>query len=254
MNASNEHVVDELPRLLTGEADRATVAAVSTHLRSCEDCRDQLVEVIVGHAALASAATYAPRLVDPELTGAPRLTDSAPEFPIDLSAVFAQIRSEVEVEEPAAAPADDLTARRRSNNARRNWLIAAAAVVVLGGGAGTYLATSGGSSHPVTRDVALAAFDQGTTTASAQMIGGDELSLDASSLPQLPVGHYYEVWLTNPARTSMAPIGLLDADRKADFTVPASEMSAYAAVEVSVQDTAGQGAFSGESVLRGSYA
>ena len=52
----------------------------------------------------------------------------------------------------------------------------------------------------------------------------------------------------------MAPIGVLDADRKASFSVPASELSSYAAVEISVQDTAGVGTYSGQSVLRGSYA
>jgi hypothetical protein len=46
---------------------------------------------------------------------------------------------------------------------------------------------------------------------------------------------------------------VLDADRKASITVPDSEMSTYAAIEVSVQDTAGIGAYSGHSVLRGSY-
>ncbi len=250
------HVIDELPLLLTGEADRATVAAVSAHLRMCEDCRDELIEVIAGHAALTSAAKYAPDLVDPVVADAApagRSEVSGPRAaPIDLSSVFAQVRAEVDAE--AETPADDvvrpLVARTRS---RRTWLAAAAAVVVLGGGAGAYFAVSG-SSSPAGQHVALSAFDKGTTSASARLIGGDELTLDASSLPRLAAEQYYEVWLTNGARTAMAPIGLLDADRKASFAVPATEMASYAAVEVSVQDTSGVGSYSGQSVLRGSYA
>ena len=33
------HVQDELPGLLTGDADPATIEAVSQHLHECEQCR-----------------------------------------------------------------------------------------------------------------------------------------------------------------------------------------------------------------------
>jgi hypothetical protein len=72
--------------------------------------------------------------------------------------------------------------------------------------------------------------------------------------PALGAGRYYEVWLTNGARTSMAPIGVLGSDGTAEFRVPATEMATYAAIEVSVQDTNGVGTYSGHSVLRGNYA
>jgi hypothetical protein len=238
----NGHVFDELPQLLTGEADRATVAAVSTHLRGCEDCREELIAAIAAHAALMSAAKYAPELAEAGRTSS-ELTPSSDDLAQipDLSAVFAQIRGEVD------------TSARTTRQPRRIWLVAAAAVVVLGlGGTGAYLATS--SSSQPSRALSLQAFGQGTTSASARLIGADKMTLDASSLPALPAGHYYEVWLTNATRTSMAPVGLLAADRTARFTIPPSEMSAYAAVEVSVQDTSGVGTYSGHSVLRGTYA
>ena len=60
MTESNEHVFDELPRLLDGEADRATVSAVSIHLRGCEDCQQELISAVVAHSALSSAVRIAP--------------------------------------------------------------------------------------------------------------------------------------------------------------------------------------------------
>jgi Anti-sigma-K factor rskA len=236
------HVFDELPQLLTGEADRATVAAVSTHLRGCDDCREELIAAIAAHAALMSAAKYAPELADAgRVPNTPQPgSDQSSQRP-DLSALFAQVRAELDESAPA---------RRRP---RRAWLVAAAAVLVLGlGGTGAYLASS--SSSQPSRALSLQAFGDGTSSASAKLIGDDQMTLDASSLPKLSAGRYYEVWLTNVARTSMAPVGVLGADRTARFTIPASEMSSFAAIEVSVQDTAGVGTYSGHSVLRGTYA
>jgi hypothetical protein len=257
MSEPGEHVFDDLPLLLSGDADRATVTAVSAHLQTCADCRDALIAALAAHAALRSAARFAPELaivqpVEPvaapangegaenmaaETTAGAFLIDGIDEP--DLSAMFAQVRAEA-AREPA----------RRQHR----WLVAAAAAVILAlGGTGTYLAVDH-SSTASGRALSLAAFDQGTTTASARLVGDDRMIVDASALPALGDGRYYEVWLTNGARTSMAPVGVLDADRKASISVPASEMSTYAAVEVSVQETAGVGAYSGHSVLRGSYA
>ena len=72
----NGHVFDELPQLLTGEADRATVAAVAAHLRDCDDCRDELIAAVAAHAALTSAAQFAPG------TGRTRSTRSRARGPI----------------------------------------------------------------------------------------------------------------------------------------------------------------------------
>jgi anti-sigma-K factor RskA len=284
----NAHVFDELPLLLTGEADRSTVAAVAVHLRECEDCRNELIAAITAHAALMSAARYVPELAAPrrvthdrfdldDRSGDPDLfevSDSDSPEPPDLSAVFAQIRAEANAAGNSAVEVDDDTddgspppaIKHRQQRERRQsrskpgvsrprvWLAAAAAAVVLGLGAGVTYAVESGPSTPTTRALSLQAFDQGVTNGSARLIGNNELSLDASTLPVLSTGRYYEVWLTNGSRTSMAPVGVLDADRKATITVPASEMSTYAAIEVSVQETSGVGSYSGHSVLRATYA
>jgi hypothetical protein len=259
MSEPNEHVFDDLPLLLSGDADRATVTAVSAHLQTCADCRDALIAALAAHAALRSAARFAPELAIVEPFAAPGSTGgsdsgaTADVFPIgradepDLSAMFAQVRAEAAREQPRHHAREPVRRQQR-------WLVAAAAAIILAlGGTGTYLAVEHSSSASG-RSLSLAAFDQGTTAASARLVGSDRMIVDASALPALGGGRYYEVWLTNGARTSMAPVGVLDADRKASISVPASEMSTYAAVEVSVQETAGVGAYSGHSVLRGSYA
>jgi hypothetical protein len=246
-------VFDDLPQLLTGEADRTTVLRVTAHLRECDDCRDELVAAIGGHAALMSAAKYAPELVDLD---APALAAGGDVSPIpapDLSALFAQVRAEVDTQAPADLDRGRAT-RASRRPARRPWLTAAAAVLLIGVGGGSYLAVNATQTGSPSRSLSLAAFDEGTSSASATLVGNDHMRLDATSLPQLGAGSYYEVWLTNSARTAMAPVGVLNADRKASITVPAAEMASYGAIEVSVQNTAGVGSYSGHSVLRGSYA
>ena len=241
---SDEHVFDELPLLLSGEADRATVTAAAAHLRGCDDCRQELISSVVSHAALTSAVRFAPELADSFPLAGPDLL-SADELP-DLSSMFAQVRSET-----VTVPSQ--TSRSRSRRVPARWLVAAAVVATAGVGGGIALANSGSTSAP-TRSVALAAYDRGTTPATVKLVDGDEMKLDASSLPALGSGQYYEVWLTDAARKNMAAVGQLNPKGEGNFTVPASVMKTYSAVEVSVQQTASTGGYSGVSVLRGSYA
>jgi Anti-sigma-K factor rskA len=235
----SEHIFDELPLLLSGEADRTAVSAAATHLRACEDCRQELISAVVAHAALSSAVRYAPGLADSFLVAPPgtSLTDELP----DLSSMFAQVRSE------AASPAVVRPVRR----VQARWLVAAAAVVAVGVSGGI-VATSGHGSAP-SRSVALSAYDRGTSAATAKLVDDREMKIDAASLPALGNGQYYEVWLTDAARKKMAAVGQLDQKRRGDFTVPTSVMNIYSALEVSVQQTSSTGGYSGVSVLRGSY-
>jgi hypothetical protein len=243
----SEHVFDDLPQLLSGEADRRVVTAAAAHLRSCDDCRDELISALVAHAALMSAVRFAPDLAtSPEPIESPiKAVHGGVPLP-DLSAVFAQVRAETGTED---APAKG----RLRPIARYRWL-AAAAVVLVGVAAGGILAAErSGSSQAPERSIALRAYDEGTSNATAKLVGSDQMRLDASSLPALANGRYYEVWLTNHARTAMAPVGQLNTSGMGTFTVPSSEMANYGAIEVSVQSTAGVGNYSGVSVLRGIY-
>ena len=227
------HLTDDLPRLLTGEATREEVLAAAEHLRSCPDCQQELVSAVVAHASLTSAQRFAPEVV------APAHDDVEPAGPLpDLSGVFAQVRREA----AGAVPT------------RRRWRIAAvaaAAAVVVGGAAvaAVELSNSGGSGSGTT--VRLAAFQDGRQPATAE-VKGNTMHLDASKLPRLDQQHFYEVWLTDRGRTRMWPLGAIGTANRAALPVPASVMARYAAIEVSVQ-RANETGYSGVSVLRGTY-
>jgi len=231
----NGHISEELPRLLTGEASRETVFEAAAHLRECTDCQQELVSAVVAHASLTSAQRFAPEVVHTERSEA----DQAVALP-DLSAIFAQVRDEAVH-----------TQRRAFRLPSRAWIGAAAAVLVVGAGVGTFAAVSG-SDHARGQAVALAAFHDGTTDAQAR-IAGDSITVNASSLPKL-AGKRYEVWLTNPERTQMQPIGWIGTDGRADLTVPSDLVARYSDIEVSVQPVASTGyEYSNVSVLRGAY-
>jgi hypothetical protein len=237
------HIHDELPLLLSGEADRATVTAAAAHLRGCVDCRDELITALTAHAALSSAARVAPTTAAPPAPTQPTPgTESAPELP-DLSSMFAQVRHEVDT--PNASTAG-------SPRWRGRWL-AAAAVVGLAAGGGGVLAAEHAGHGPSSRAVALAAYDRGTQAASAKIVGGDQMKLDATALPSLPQGKRYEVWLTDAARQHMQPLGWVGSNGRSDLTVPADLITRFSAIEVSVQDVNAPYLYSGVSVLRGSY-
>jgi len=227
------HFVDEIPRLLTGEATRDEVLAAAEHLRGCPDCQQELVSAVVAHASLTSAQRFAAEVV------APAHDDAEPAGPLpDLSDVFAQVRREA----------------GSSAVGRRRWRVAAAAAaaaVVIGGTtvAVVEMNDSGGS-LPAT-NVALAPFHDGTRPAEVT-VRGSTMKVDATRLPRLDAQHFYEVWLTDKGRTAMWPLGAIGRDNRAQLPVPASVMARYAAIEVSVQRS-NQTGYSGVSVLRGTY-
>jgi len=235
------HISEELPRLLTGEANRDTVFDAAAHLRECADCQQELVSAVVAHASLTSAQRFAPEVVQTDRSHADPEEDLA--LP-DLSAVFAQVRQE----------ADSPVSRARGRVGRlpvRALIGAAAAVIVIGGGIGTYAAVNGGGGTPG-QAVALAPYQRGTTTAEAHIAGG-AITLNAHSLPKL-AGKRYEVWLTNSARTQMQPIGWIGANGKANLTVPSDLLARFSDIEVSVQPVSSPDyQYSNVSVLRGAY-
>jgi Anti-sigma-K factor rskA len=236
---SSTHITDELPRLLSGEADRATVLESAAHLRNCVDCQQELVSAVVAHASLASARRFAP-----EVVGRDRVPASGSGRPLpDLSALFEQVHREASRPAPPVEPA---------GRSRRRYLVAAAAAVLIAGGAVGYVALSGDSTGSA-RTVALSAFDKGSSSAVARMSPDGELLIDASSLPQL-TGRRYEVWLTDADRTAMQPVGWIAADGTGDIRVPEDLMHRFSDIEVSVQKVDARSYdYSGTSVLRGAY-
>jgi Anti-sigma-K factor rskA len=240
----SNHISDELPRLLTGDANREAVLAAAEHLRSCPDCQQDLVSAVVAHAALTSAHRFAPEIVAPgsEPGGEP-VGEVEPTGPLpDLTSVFAQAHQDA-AKPPAPA-----------HNRRRLIAVAAAAAVIVGGGA-TVTAVELGSSGSSARSVALKPYVRGQApTASARanvVIDNSRVRVDASKLPSLDSRHVYELWVTNEDRTKMQAVGTF-ANTKAEMTVDHKVLSQYNDFEVSVQkinDTQ----YSGISVARGQY-
>jgi hypothetical protein len=203
----------------------------------------------VAHASLSSAQRFAPEIVaellpggsndSPETAGA---GDAAPpERPLpDLSAVFEQVRRET-VQPDASSHAQP---RRRAR-----WLVAAAAaVVVVAGGITIYEVVA--SSSETGRTVRLAPFGVGHTGGSAHIDGGT-ITVNAASLPDLD-NKFYEVWLTNGARTEMQPVGWIGTDGIARIAVRTGMLVKFPDLEVSVQDPAKGYRYSNVSVMRGS--
>src|SRR5580692_832526 len=193
-----EHVFDDLPQLLSGEANRDTVNAVAEHLRSCDDCRDELISALVAHAALTSAVRFAP-----DLAAAPEPTNESTKEPTrdpvravialpDLSAVFAQVRAEADADAIDSLAEHRAGPGHRAARARRYRLLAVAAVVILGLAGGAVAIADHSSSGPSQRSVALDAYGVGTSAATAHLVGTNQMKLDASSLPELGAGRYYE--------------------------------------------------------------
>jgi anti-sigma-K factor RskA len=231
----SQHVSDDLPRLLTGNATRDETMAAAAHLRSCPDCQQDLVAAVVAHASLSSARRFAAPVASAE--GAEAQPEPMP-LP-DLSALFAEVR------EDAAKP--------KSANRRRALLaVAAAAVLATAGGITIAETLSDTPSGPAATTVALRSIDPSTHASAEVTVTGDRMHVDATSLPKLDAGHQYEVWLVDPADDQLRPLGYVGSDRTAELTVPAPVMAQYTSVAISLQQN-NQVEFSGDLVVRGSY-
>jgi hypothetical protein len=254
----SEHIFDELPLLLTGEADRATVAAVALHLRDCADCQQELISALVAHASLSSAARFARDAASTVVASAPSVAPAQPRTLPEMSVVFAQVRAEVDADTatqssspsaPAAAPAR--TARSaRTPNRRGRWLAAAAVAAVVTGG--TLVAVQQLGQPSSGRKIQLAPYDKGSIAASATL-ASDRMKIDATALPKPSAGQGYEIWLTDAARKNLQPIGWIGADGHSTITLPTTLARKFTNIEVSVQSVEKPYLFFGTSVLRGAY-
>jgi predicted anti-sigma-YlaC factor YlaD len=233
-----DHMSDDLPRLLTGDATREEVMIAAEHLRMCPDCRQELVSTVVGHASLTSAHRFAPEIV----ASLSRSTDDdVPVGPLpDMSAIFAKVRAEAATTSGRKLP-------------RRRWLVAAAAAVVMAGAGVTIAETvgSGSSSKVAAQTVRLQPVGSIRAAATATISAG-RMRIDAAALPELDPSRQYEVWLANGTGSSLRPLGYVGTDRTAELPAPTSVLARYSYIAISIQKT-DQIAFSGDMIVRGRY-
>ena len=156
--------------------------------------------------------------------------------------------------EPAPAGAAAGAVGRR----RRGPLLGLAAALVVAVVAAVVLWTVGPlRSGGAERTVPLAGVGAVPASGRASMAGdgGDRrMTVTASGLPALAPGQFYEVWLLDPDAGTVFPVGILPAGGRARFTLPASVVGRYQAVDISLEADDGDPAHSKRSLLRGRYA
>jgi hypothetical protein len=163
------------------------------------------------------------------------------------------------VPDPArAAPpaARDRAARHRRRHMRRvrHVLLGVAAAVVLAAGIGVGISVFGGTTaHPLEYTAALTGTElaPGATgqVSLTQTTGGWRISLQATGLPRLDNGQYYEAWLKNPAGM-LVPVGTFN--QPTDITLWSGvPPSSYPVLTVTRQQANGNPASSGQPVLTG---
>jgi hypothetical protein len=229
----SEHPYDDLPGLLFGELNRAQVTAVSDHLATCDDCRRELAVLAATSASLRATARNAQML--PEAVPGVAAAEGT----------------------PAVQPhrVDRGTARP---GRRRRPLIGLAAALALALVAAAVLLWTG----PLRPDrpggtVPLAGVGAVAASGQASMAGDDgdrRMTVTTDDLPALRPGQYYEVWLLDPNAGTVFPVGVLPPDGGARFTLPASVVGRYQAIDVSLEADDGDPTHSKHSLLRGRYA
>ncbi len=217
----DRHVEEELPALLGGEIDLDTTRNVTGHLRSCPDCRNELVEVAAGISVM--------RRLD---------QTSATDGPLD-----------------APVPIAATPARSRSRS-RTTMLVAAAVAIVFAGAVTTAALLAGRGSGGPDATVALAPVsDQAARGSVAMTDAGVTQAMEVdTSLGAAPPDAYYEVWLLDRDTGKMLPVGVLPPDGRGTYRLPGSLLEQYDTVDISLQPDDGSTAHSSDSVLRADYA
>ena len=194
--------------LLRGELTNAEVASVADHLEGCESCRDELVQVSVGHALLARASRT--------------LGDTRAE-PGPETAVL-----------PPLPPLPRVGGERRW--LRPVGLVAAAAALIAGTVAVTsYLDRPDDPPATVAQETADLEPVDGTGSGRVDMVNHDgrvTLTFTVRDLPEAQKGQFYYGWLLEPATNKMLPLGQLGPGGSASFEVPESLVREYHSIDV----------------------
>ena len=158
-----------------------------------------------------------------------------------------------EVEAPAGlrARVDARRQARRVPGWRRPVLIGAAAaatvVVAVAVGLGVFgSSTSGKRFHASLAATGLAPGASGNATLT-KTSSGWRIELDATGLPRLDNGRFYEAWLKNPAGV-LVPVGTFNEGRKVTLWAGVSPQT-FTALSVTREEADGNQASSGRKVL-----
>jgi hypothetical protein len=214
------HLNDELFSLLHGELDGPKTREVAAHLRSCSECAAELIDVAVASGSLAALARTNEEL-----------ETFTPPVPSDI---------------PALRPVRRVTGSR---------LFALAAAFLLVVGVGLAALTHHGTSPAPVATAQLTSLDapSGAWGSARVILSGssDQMTLTTTGLPAAGTGHFYEVWLYQPANGKMLPLGVLGPSGRGQYSVASSIMAHYSTIDVSLQLDNGDPRHSRVSALRG---
>ncbi len=253
------HESPDLVGLLGGELGRDGTIAAGRHVKGCDACTEELIDLVVAHSALSAAAHVDRDLVVRGVAvGDGTSSDAA-------AAAEGQQEDGTEHEDesvwpvfppPTLTPPSTALADVPRKRRRLAPVLAAAAAIVALGAVGAALATGDHqASQRVVAQGSLWPLDTprsatGTVTVLAQ--GTTRHMLVRTENLSWPGQKFYEVWLLDPATKKMLPVGVLPPSGNGEYQVTANLMAGYSAVDVSLQSDNGDPAHSQTSVLRAS--
>jgi anti-sigma-K factor RskA len=246
------HAPPDLVGLITGEVGRDDTIGMGQHLRTCQSCTGELIDLVVAHGALISAARADQELVAPsgrpddDRTTTGEVVPLAPEFECRERAL-----------PPLILPSVHDEAQRTSGRSRRLGIVLAsvAAVIALGAlGAVGVLARHQPSTQPVVAQGSLQPLHAPRAATGSVTVLAEgttrHMIVRTRDLAGLPSQRFYEVWLLDPATQKMLAVGVLPPSGNGAYEVTAGLMAGYSAVDVSLQPDDGNPAHSQTSVLR----
>jgi hypothetical protein len=255
MTGGNRHV--DLIGMLSGELPPAERAGTLDHVLGCDQCRYQLTETAALIGELKDAGRHSP--VDPSevppLDLAALKMSAAPLDPPVIEPHLVESRDRDDLAVPAAPQHPPM--RRRFVT----LTVAAGLIGALVGGIA--IGHSLQASKPPAAEVRLSAVGQPPTpaTGAARMLGSgaaQKMHVTLSGLTLPSAADTVEVWLLNTRTGQTRAIGTMPVTTTpvmtATFPLPASDLSGYDAVDVSIQSPSDHGEHSSHSVLRGAVA
>jgi anti-sigma-K factor RskA len=241
-----DHGQFDLVGLIAGELGRDETITVGRHLHSCPQCTEELIDLAVAHGALSAASAAFVQV------------DSAPTGRTGPDARLADMLGH-DADHPALAPLQVDTIRSTKRIRRLAVVVAgAAAAVLVLVGIGTFIARSKNPpSGSVVASAALKPIDApASATGSIRAVAvGDtrNLTVETNNLKAPSGEHFYEVWMLNTSTQKMLPVGVLPPSGTGTYSMGASIMAGYSAVDISLQTNNGNPAHSSTSVLRATF-
>jgi hypothetical protein len=250
-NLDHDHV--DLLGLIAGELGRDDTISAARHVPSCPHCTEELTDLAIAHGALTAASAALSRL------------DQAPSDRPNSAARLADLLGH-DVSQAALPPleVDTTEATVHMGRPKRLAVVVAgvaamvAALVGAGIGVGTVIARPGNlASGPLVASAALRPIDapaSATGSIKAVAVGNTrKLTVETKHLKAPSGEHFYEVWMLNTATLKMLPVGVLPPSGTGTYSMGASIMAGYSAVDISLQTNNGNPAHSSTSVLRATF-